>query len=124
MTEDDLAYMELTALARAIADRELSALEVTRNLLERMSRLETTLGAYVAVLADSAEREAKAAAEVALAEISPRASAAKARNALIIPSRANKRRLDAASFKKFWVIAEKPAHSAIAETAASWSSRS
>jgi len=61
VTEDDLAYMELTALARAIADREISALEVTRTLIARVSRLEPMLGAYVAVLADSAEREAKAA---------------------------------------------------------------
>ncbi|MEQ8234385.1 MAG: amidase [Gammaproteobacteria bacterium] len=61
MTADDLAFMELTALAQAIGRREISALEVTRNLLARIAHHDATLGAYVAVLADSAEREAKAA---------------------------------------------------------------
>ncbi|MEQ8663679.1 MAG: amidase [Gammaproteobacteria bacterium] len=61
MTADDLAYLDLTALSQAIGRREFSALEVTRNLLARIAQHDGALGAYVCVLADGAEREAKAA---------------------------------------------------------------
>lgn len=73
MSSTDLAYMELTQVARAIAAKEVSSAEVTRAMLERIASVDTTLGSYVAVMAESAEREAQAA-DLAIARGEPLAA--------------------------------------------------
>ena len=61
MKSAELSYMDLTDVAHALERRELSSLEVTRAMLERIATLDPSLLSYVTVMADSAEREAAAA---------------------------------------------------------------
>lgn len=63
---DALHYLELTELAARLEAREVSALEVTRALLDRIDALDRELGCYVHVMAETAIAEAEAAdAEIA-----------------------------------------------------------
>jgi amidase len=63
MTPSDLAYMGLVELGQAIKARKLSPVEVTRATLERIATLDRTLRAFVTLMAESAEREARTAEE-------------------------------------------------------------
>ncbi|HEY8641631.1 MAG TPA: amidase [Candidatus Dormibacteraeota bacterium] len=59
-------YLSLAEAGRAIAARELAAVEVTRALLDRIQRLNPELGAYYTVFAEPALAEAaRADAEIA-----------------------------------------------------------
>ena len=60
-TATDLHELPLHELAERIRDRELSPLEVTQALLERIERLQPTLNAYITVMADAALADARAA---------------------------------------------------------------
>jgi amidase len=63
---DDLHYLELTEIAARIRTREISPLEVTRALLDRIAALDGELGGYVQVMADAAMAQAESAcAEIA-----------------------------------------------------------
>ena len=57
----NLAYMGLLELGAALKARQLSSVEVTRVMLARIGALDGTLGSYVSLMTDSAEREARAA---------------------------------------------------------------
>ncbi len=59
----DLAFTPATELDRLIRTRALSPVELTRVLLERIDRLNPTLNAFLAVTADLALTQAKAAEE-------------------------------------------------------------
>jgi amidase len=63
MSTSDLAYMGLLELGAALKARKLSPVEVTRAVLDRIGTLDRTLVSYAAVMAETAEREAKAAEE-------------------------------------------------------------
>ncbi|HEY7650114.1 MAG TPA: amidase [Methylomirabilota bacterium] len=63
----DLAFLGIRELGRRFRRHELSPLELTRALLERISKLDGTLRSYVTVTADRALADAKAA-ESALAQ--------------------------------------------------------
>jgi amidase len=63
---DDLHYLELTEIAARIRIREISPLEVTRALLDRIAAVDAELGSYVRVMADAAMAQAESAhAEIA-----------------------------------------------------------
>jgi amidase len=62
---DDLCWLTLTDAADLIASRQLSPVELTRAVLDRITHLQPTLHAYLAVLADAA----LAAAHTAEADI-------------------------------------------------------
>jgi amidase len=63
---EDLHYLDLTELAARIEVRAVSPVAVTRAQLDRIGRLDGTLGSYALVLADAAMAEAEAAeAEIA-----------------------------------------------------------
>ncbi len=61
MTASELAYMDLLEIAQAIANKTVSAAEVTATLLARITEHDGELGSYVTVMADSARRDAEAA---------------------------------------------------------------
>ncbi|MCA9975286.1 MAG: hypothetical protein KC413_06030, partial [Anaerolineales bacterium] len=61
MDHRELAFLDLVALGRALRARELTALEVTRAMFERIAALDGRLHAYVTLMRDSAEAEARAA---------------------------------------------------------------
>jgi aspartyl-tRNA(Asn)/glutamyl-tRNA(Gln) amidotransferase subunit A len=62
----DLAYMTIAEAARLIRARKLSPVELTEALLARIATLDGVYHAYIAVTADTARAEAKAAeAEIA-----------------------------------------------------------
>jgi len=58
MTNSDLPYLNLLEVGRLIQAREISSLEVTQAMLERIDRLDGRLRSYVRVLSDSALAEA------------------------------------------------------------------
>ncbi|WP_349644967.1 amidase [Bradyrhizobium manausense] len=58
---DALHYLELTDLAARLKTRELSSLDVTRSQLDRINAIDSELGSYVHVMAETAITEAKAA---------------------------------------------------------------
>jgi len=60
---DNLHFMELTELAARLAAREISPLEVTRALLDRIAALDGHLNSYALVTPDSALQAAKSAEE-------------------------------------------------------------
>ena len=59
----DLAYMPLVEVAGLLEKRELSPVELTRRLLERIDRVDTRLHSYRTVLADRALEQARRAEE-------------------------------------------------------------
>jgi aspartyl-tRNA(Asn)/glutamyl-tRNA(Gln) amidotransferase subunit A len=62
----DLAYMKIAEASRLIRARKLSPVELTDALLDRIAALDGVYHAYIAVTADAARAEAKAAeAEIA-----------------------------------------------------------
>ena len=66
MAADDLCWLTLTDAANLIGARQLSPVELTRAVLDRIARLEPTLHAYLAVLSDAALAAARdAEAEIA-----------------------------------------------------------
>ena len=66
MPSQDIHLMTISELARMLRSRELSPVELTRAYLERIDRLDPTLGAYVTVMSDTATAEAATAeAEIA-----------------------------------------------------------
>jgi aspartyl-tRNA(Asn)/glutamyl-tRNA(Gln) amidotransferase subunit A len=66
MTPTDLCYTPATALARMIREKQLSPVEVTRTVLERIERLDPTLNAFCTLTADGAMTAARAAEQAAL----------------------------------------------------------
>jgi amidase len=63
MNSVDLAFLPATAQAELIRQRQVSPLELVELYLERIERLNPQLGAYVAVMADAAQADAKAKTE-------------------------------------------------------------
>ena len=58
---DDVAFLSAARLGRAFARRELSPVEVTRHLLERIARLDPELRCWITVTSERALHEARAA---------------------------------------------------------------
>ena len=58
MTDHPLHFDGLIEVGRRIQSRELSAVEVTRTMLERIDSVDTTLNSFVTVMADSALEQA------------------------------------------------------------------
>src|ERR1700733_5905264 len=70
MADEELAYLELTEVARRIRAGELSAVAVTQAILDRIARLDGTLGSYALVLPEQALAQARQAdAEIAKGKI-------------------------------------------------------
>ena len=66
MSDTDLAFMPLSEASRLIATKALSPVDYTRALLDRIAALDPVLNAFLAVTAEQAMNEAKAAeAEIA-----------------------------------------------------------
>ncbi len=63
MSADDLHYLELTEVARRLRVGALSPVALTRALLQRIERLDGTLGSYATVTADLAMEQARKAEE-------------------------------------------------------------
>jgi len=61
MKDSDIADLTITALSPRIKSGEISPVELTKLFLERVGRLNPGLNAFVTVLADSAQAEAKTA---------------------------------------------------------------
>ena len=59
----DIAYASIRELSRHYRTRQLSPVEVTRTLLERIDQLDPVLHAFVTVTADRALADAQAAEE-------------------------------------------------------------
>lgn len=57
----ELAGLSLARVGELIRDREVSPVEVTTGVLERIDRLDGVIGAFVTVMADQALRAARAA---------------------------------------------------------------
>jgi aspartyl-tRNA(Asn)/glutamyl-tRNA(Gln) amidotransferase subunit A len=58
----DLCYLSLRDIARRIETRDVSPVEVTQAVLDRIERLNPTLNAYITVMAEQALDDARAAA--------------------------------------------------------------
>ena len=70
MPETSLHFLSLSALARRIASRQVSPVEVTRALLERAQRLEGALHSYALLLPEAALADAeRAEAEIARGQL-------------------------------------------------------
>ncbi|HZH07251.1 MAG TPA: amidase, partial [Lautropia sp.] len=63
MALNDVPYANVTELAKAYKSRSLSPVEVTRQMIERIERLDPTLRSYVTVTADIALEQARKAEE-------------------------------------------------------------
>ncbi|SIT44649.1 putative amidase AmiD [Paraburkholderia ribeironis] len=61
MTHSDLHYLDAGAIAHRIRTREVSPVELTRMILERIDRLDTTLHSYARVMREEALAQAAAA---------------------------------------------------------------
>lgn len=61
MNRDELCFLPASRLARMIARREVSPVEVTQAVLARLERLQPTLNAFITVAADEALAAAKKA---------------------------------------------------------------
>lgn len=59
MTDEELAFLDATAVARLLHTRKLSAVELTRAVLARIERLEPRLGPYARVTPEVALAQAK-----------------------------------------------------------------
>jgi aspartyl-tRNA(Asn)/glutamyl-tRNA(Gln) amidotransferase subunit A len=70
-SDDELPYAGIRALGRRFRKREVSPVELTQTLLQRIARLEPKLHAFVTLTADRALADAKAA-EAALLQGDPR----------------------------------------------------
>jgi len=67
MNATDLCFTSATELAQLIRRRAVSPVDITRAVLERIDRLNSRLGAYVAVHAERALGEARAAEQAVMA---------------------------------------------------------
>ena len=65
----DLAFVSAVRLARMIADRDVSPVEVVRALLDRIDRLNPKLNAYLTVCGDEALAAARDAEDVLMREV-------------------------------------------------------
>ena len=75
---DDLPFLPVTELAPLLRSRQLSPVELTRQVLERIEAVEPKVNAYITVLADEAMAQAKAASATSpWATISVRSTAAR-----------------------------------------------
>src|SRR5262249_7601758 len=63
MTDQSVAFLSAVELGRAFARRELSPVEVTHQLLERIDRLDRELRCWITVLPEQAPAAARAAEE-------------------------------------------------------------
>jgi aspartyl-tRNA(Asn)/glutamyl-tRNA(Gln) amidotransferase subunit A len=63
MSTPDLPFLTIVQLAEAYRRRDISPLEVTRAMLERIERIDPEVHAYITVTADFALRQAKQAEE-------------------------------------------------------------
>jgi aspartyl-tRNA(Asn)/glutamyl-tRNA(Gln) amidotransferase subunit A len=61
MSGEDIVFLDIAALAGAIARKELSPVEVARAYLDRIERLDGTLHAYISVRPEAALKAARAA---------------------------------------------------------------
>ena len=61
MTNGELHMLTIAELGRLIQSRQLSPVELTRTYLERIDRLNPTLGAYITVMSETATAEAATA---------------------------------------------------------------
>ena len=61
----DLHWMTASTAARAIATKELSPVDLTKALLDRIEKLDPTLNAFIRVDGEAAMQAAKAAEAVA-----------------------------------------------------------
>ncbi len=59
MTDDDIAYLDASGLARLLHTRQLSPLELTRAMLDRIGRLDPKLAAYALVTPELALAQAR-----------------------------------------------------------------
>ena len=65
MDEHDLHYARITDIAELLKRQELSPVELTRHMLERISKLDPQLNSYQTVMAEQAmEAAAKAESEI------------------------------------------------------------
>jgi amidase len=58
---EDIAYLELTGVAELIRSRQITSMEVTEAILERIDTLDPLLQSYVTVMADTALESARVA---------------------------------------------------------------
>src|SRR5690606_2535917 len=58
---DDLPFLPVTELAPLLSSRQVSPVELTHQVLERIEAVEPKVNAYITVLADEAMAQAKAA---------------------------------------------------------------
>ena len=65
----DLAFVSAVRLARMIADRDVSPVEVVRDLLDRIDRLNPKLNAYLTVCGDEALAAARDAEDTLMREV-------------------------------------------------------
>ncbi|HUZ50227.1 MAG TPA: amidase [Candidatus Dormibacteraeota bacterium] len=61
MTDEDIAYLDATALGRRIARKQISSVELTQLYLDRLERYGPHLNAVVTIMHERALREARAA---------------------------------------------------------------
>ena len=61
MTDDEIAWLDLSTIARLIREQMLSAEQVTQAQLRRIERLDTKLHAYACVTSELALTQARAA---------------------------------------------------------------
>ena len=66
MTSEEIAFTSLSELARRIADKQLSPIEVTETVLARIKAHDGVLNSYITVMADTARAAAKVAEEAVL----------------------------------------------------------
>ena len=67
MNSEELAFTSAIDLARAIASRKLSPVEVVENVLERIQRLQPQLNCFTVVLAEEALAQARRAEQQVMA---------------------------------------------------------
>jgi aspartyl-tRNA(Asn)/glutamyl-tRNA(Gln) amidotransferase subunit A len=63
---DDLCFLSAVELRSRIARRELSPVEVTRAVLDRIERLQPELNCFITVCAEEALRESRVAEQMAM----------------------------------------------------------
>lgn len=66
MTEEEIAFLDATAVAKLLHTRQLSPVELTHQMLQRIDRLEPKLGAYALVTPEVAMAQAREAEKLLL----------------------------------------------------------
>lgn len=67
MASDELCFESATDLARRIASREISPVELVEAVLDRADRLEPAINAFVEINGEAARAEARAAEKAVMA---------------------------------------------------------